>query len=335
MTHACAHHTTNRGHHTVTPAHHARTTQRDHHTITSEPCPLPRSLASQKQPSTPGTGSPPSSSSHGVRITPSSGTTPASTSDTVAVDSGALTAPAVPPSHAPAAHATPMATTTAVTTRLLISITPFRGFIRGIRSGSTALPIPLVYTTGPPDVQPHTPPPTHTSIRPVRGYKSRHHTLAAPSAAGSGLPLPEGYPGSRVYTVSRARVRRAYAALSCRTWAVSALDVQCFAVSPTSALPRHCAHHVTFIDVRCPLIEVSERNRSVVGSSPTGGTKDVGITGFHSVVGTTGTVQSAISPRLRLALRCELLEGISHVGSHLGALDVVAHGDAGIVAEDT
>ena len=177
---------------------------------------------------------------------------------------------------------------------------------------------------------PHTP-----QFQPVGGYKSRPGTPVAPSAAGSGLPLPEGYPGSRVYTVSRARVRRAYAALSCRIWTVSALDVQCSAASPTSALPRHCAHHVTFIDVRCPLIEVSERNRSVVGSSPTGGTKGVAITGFHPAAGATGTVQSAISPRLRLALRRELLEGISHVGSHLGALDVVAHGDAGIVAEDT
>ena len=317
MTHACAHHTTNRGHHTVTPAHHARTTQRDHHTITSEPCPLPRSLASQKQPSTPGTGSPPSSSSHGVRITPSSGTTPASTSDTVAVDSGALTAPAVPPSHAPAAHATPMATTTAVTTRLLISITPFRGFIRGIRSGSTALPIPLVYTTGPPNVQPHTPPPTHTTIQPVRGYKSRPHTLAAPSAAGSGLPLPEGYPGSRVYTVSRARVPITYPSLSRRVLSVSALDVQCSAVFPVSALPRHHAHHVTFIDARCPLIAVSEGNRSVVGSSPTGGTKTVEITEFLLGSEATATVQSDISPRLPIALRRELLEGISHVRSHL------------------
>ena len=62
-------------------------------------------------------------------------------------------------------------------------------------------------------------------------------------------------------------------------------------------------------------------------------TKDVAITGFHPAAAPTGTVQSAISPRLSLALRCELLEGISHVGSHLGALDVVAHGDAGIVAE--
>ena len=62
-------------------------------------------------------------------------------------------------------------------------------------------------------------------------------------------------------------------------------------------------------------------------------TKDVAITGFHSVAGATGTVQSAVSHRLPIALRCELLEGISHVGSHLGALDVVAHGDAGIVAE--
>ena len=155
----------------------------------------------------------------------------------------------------------------------------------------------------------------------------------APSAAGSGLPLPEGYPGSRVYTVSRARVRRAYAALSCRIWTVSALDVQCSAVFLASALPRHCAHHVTFIDVRCPLIEVLERNPQVAGSSPAGGTKDVGITGFHSVAEATGTVQSAVSPRLRLALRCELLEDVSHVGCHLGALDVVAHGDAGIVAE--
>ena len=133
--------------------------------------------------------------------------------------------------------------------------------------------------------------------------------------------------------MSRARVRRAYAALSCRIWTVSALDVQCSAVLAASALPRHCAHHVTFIDVRCPLIAVSEGNRSVVGSSPTGGTKDVAITGFHPAAGATGTVQSAVSHRLPIALRCELLEGISHVGSHLGALDVVAHGDAGIVAE--
>ena len=175
----------------------------------------------------------------------------------------------------------------------------------------------------------------HTTIQPVRGYKSHPHTLAAPSAAGSGLPLPEGYPGSRVYTVSRARVRRAYAALSCRVLTVSALDVQCFAVFLASALPHHHAHHVTFIDVRCPPIEVLERNRSVVGSSPTGGTKAVEIIGFHPAAGASGTVQSAISPRLRLALRCELLEGISHVGSHLGALDVVAHGDAGVIAEDT
>ena len=175
---------------------------------------------------------------------------------------------------------------------------------------------------------PHTP-----QFQPVRGYKSRPHTLAAPSAAGSGLPLPEGYRGSRVYTVSRARSRRAYAALSCRLSSVSALDVQCSAVFPTSAYLRHHAHRVTFVDARCPLVAVSEGNRSVVGSSPTGGTKDAAITGFHPAAGATETVQSAISPRLRLALRCELLEGISHVGSHLGALDVVAHGDAGIVAE--
>ena len=175
----------------------------------------------------------------------------------------------------------------------------------------------------------------HTTIQPVRGYKSHPHTLAAPSAAGSGLPLPEGYPGSRVYTVSRARVRRVYAALSCRLSSVSVLDVQCSAMFPTSAYSRHHAHRVTFVDVRCPLVAVSEGNRSVVGSNPTGGTKDVAIAGFHPAAGASGTVQRAVSPRLRLALRCELLEGISHVGSHLGALDVVAHGDAGVIAEDT
>ena len=157
----------------------------------------------------------------------------------------------------------------------------------------------------------------------------------APSAAGSGLPLPEGYPGLRVYTVSRARVPITYPSLSRRVLSVSALDVQCSAVFPASALPRHHAHRVMFIDVRCPLIAVSEGNRNVVGSSPTGGTKDVAITGFHPAAAPTGTVQSAVSHRLPIALRCELLEGISHVGSHLGALDVVAHGDAGIVAEDT
>ena len=313
------------------PSH--TTTQRVHHTITSEPCPLPRSLASQKHPSTPGTGSPPSSSSHGVRITPSSGTVPVSTSDTVAVGSGALTALDVPPSHAPAAHATPIATTTAATTRLLTSITPFRGFIRGIRQSSNALPTyPIVHHCTVRCTVLYASP-LHSPIQPVGGYKSRPGTPVAPSAAGSGLPLPEGYPGSRVYTVSRARVRRAYAALSCRIWTVSALDVQCFAVFLASALPHHHAHHVTLIDAQCPLIAVLERNPQVVGSNPTGGTKDVAITGFHPAAGATGTVQSAVSPRLRLALRCELLEGISHVGSHLGALDVVAHGDAGIVAE--
>lgn len=178
--------------------------------------------------------------------------------------------------------------------------------------------------------RPYTP-----QFQPVGGYKSRPGTPVAPSAAGSGLPLPEGYPGSRVYTVSRACVPITYPSLSRRVLIVSALDVQCFAVFLASALPRHCAHHVTFIDVRCPLIAVSEGNRSVVGSSPTGGTKDVAITGFHPAAEATGTVQSAVSHRLPIALRRELLEGISHVGSHLGALDVVAHGDAGIVAEDT
>ena len=176
-------------------------------------------------------------------------------------------------------------------------------------------------------------PHSHTTIQPVRGYRSRPHTLTAPSAAGSGLPLPEGYPGSRVYTVSRARVPITYPSLSRRVLSVSALDVQCSAVSPVSALPRHRAHRVTFIDVRCPLIAVSEGNRSVVGSSPTGGTKTVEITGFHPGSDSAGAVQSAVSPRLPIALRCELLEGISHVRSHLGALDVVAHGDAGVVAE--
>ena len=199
-------HTTNRGHHTVTPAHHARTTQRVHHTITSEPCPLPRSLASQKQPSTPGTGSPPSSSSHGVRITPSSGTMPASTSDTVAVGSGALTALDVPPSHAPAAHATPIITTIAVTTRLLISITPFRGFFRGIRSGSNALPIPtIVHHCAAWCTVPYTHP-LHSPIPTGKGVQITPRHTCGPVGGGEWSPPPRGLPGvARIYSVQSLR----------------------------------------------------------------------------------------------------------------------------------
>ena len=57
-------------------------------------------------------------------------------------DSGALTELDAPLSHAPPAHMMPSTTTIAITARLLISISPIRGYFRGIRSGSTALPIP-------------------------------------------------------------------------------------------------------------------------------------------------------------------------------------------------
>ena len=233
-THARAHHTQRTGATTngdPGPSH--TTTQRVHHTITSAPCPLPRSLASQKHPSTPGTGSPPSSSSHGVRITPSSGTVPVSTSDTVAVGSGALTALDVPPSHAPAAHATPIATTTAATTRLLTSITPFRGFIRGIRQSSNALPThPIVHHCTVRCTVLYASP-LHSPIPTGRGVQITARHACGPVGGGEWSPPPRGLPGvARIYSAQSPctpRLRRAF---------VSYLDRFCAGRPVLCGVPR-------------------------------------------------------------------------------------------------
>ena len=66
----------------------------------------------------------------------------ATAGETDATDSGATAELDAPLPHAPPAHMMPSTTTIATTTRLLISISPIRGYFRGIRSGSTALPIP-------------------------------------------------------------------------------------------------------------------------------------------------------------------------------------------------